>query len=284
MAEHLEAGKTGQQRRASRAESVELVAADTARGFHEAVEGGTQGQPFQGRHVRIGHTIALTEPRGGRGRVGDEVGGKFRDRLDVDVERIEKQPAVRRIGAAVGRMVVEQHMQGIEPDAVGPQLLGQPNETGEVGEIADAPITVRADAVELHGKQPAAVEIAAKGPLRRHDHRHLFGHTFGIGQRQPVIAERQAGGPGDHGFARLTLRDHVAVAGHLPFERRRTDRRQFGARMSQGAYHHGPADEAINPLLRQGVEDGFEGHGIRDPQLSEGIDEFRLNALDTGLS
>ncbi|MGY3356570.1 hypothetical protein ACVWZK_003233 [Bradyrhizobium sp. GM0.4] len=80
------------------------------------------------------------------------------------------------------------------------------------------------------------------------------------------------------------MRDQIAVAGHLPFERRRTDRHQFGARMAQGAYHHRPADEAVNPLFRQGVEDGFEGHGIGDPQLSEGIDEFGLNALDPGLS
>ncbi|MGY3075563.1 hypothetical protein ACVWZZ_001934 [Bradyrhizobium sp. LM6.10] len=52
----------------------------------------------------------------------------------------------------------------------------------------------------------------------------------------------------------------------------------------KGAHHHGSANEAIDPLLRQGVEDGFEGHGIGDPQLSEGIDEFGLNALDLGLS
>ncbi|MGY3456787.1 hypothetical protein ACVWW5_002237 [Bradyrhizobium sp. LM3.4] len=80
------------------------------------------------------------------------------------------------------------------------------------------------------------------------------------------------------------MRDQIAIAGHRPFERRCTDRHQFGARMAQGAHHHGSANEAIDPLLRQGVEDGFEGHGIGDPQLSEGIDEFGLNALDLGLS
>ena len=54
--------------------------------------------------------------------------------------------------------------------------------------------------------------------------------------------------------------------------------------MPQRANHDGPADEAVNALLRQGVEDGLQGHGIGDPQLSEGIDEFGLNALDPGLS
>ncbi|MEY9443706.1 hypothetical protein ABIE82_001154 [Bradyrhizobium diazoefficiens] len=284
MPQHLEAGKAGQQRRAVRAEGVELIAADAARAPHEAVKGSAQGEPFQRRHVGIGDAIAFAQPRGGRGRIGDEVRGKFRDRLDVDVERIEKQPAVRRIGAAIGRVVVEQHVQRIEADAVGPELFCEPDEIGKVGEIADAPVALRADAVELHGEQPAAVEIAAEGALWRHDHRHLFGHALGIGQRQAVVAERQAGGPGDDGLARLALCDHVAVAGDFPLQRRSAGGRQFRPRMSQGANHHGPADEAINPLLRQGVEDGFERHGIGDPQLSEGVHEFGLNTLDLGLS
>lgn len=284
MPQHLEAGKAGQQRRAVRAEGVEFLAARLARARHETVVDGAQAEPFQRRHVRIGHTVAFAQPRGGRRRVGDEVGGKLRDGLDVDIERVEKQPAVRRIGAAIGGVVVEQNMQRIEPDAIGAELPAEPDKIGEVGEIANAPIAVRADAVELHGEQPASGEIAAEGAFGRHDHRHLFRNTLGIGQRQPVITERQAGGPGDHGLVGLALRDHIAVCAQCPLQRRRADCRQFGARMSQGAHHPGPADEAVNPLLRQGLEDGFEGHGIGDPQLSEGIDEFGLNALDPGLS
>ena len=284
MPQHLEAGKARQQRRSVGTEGIELVAADTARGFHETVKGGAQGSPFQRRHIGIGDTIAFAQPRGGRGRVRDEVCRKFRDGLDVDIERIEKQPAVRRIGAAIGRMIVEQHMQRIEPDTVGAQLLGEPDEARQIGEIADAPIAVRTDAVKLHGEQPAAVEITAKGALGCHDHRHLFRRTFGIGQRQPVIAKRQAVGPGDHRLARLALRDHIAVAGDFPLQRRRADGRKLGARIAQRANHDRPADEAVDPLLRQGVEDGFERLGRGDPQLSEGIDEFGLNALDPGLS
>ncbi|MGY3656972.1 hypothetical protein ACVJ19_003635 [Bradyrhizobium sp. USDA 376] len=284
MPQHLEAGKAGQKRRAGGAEGVKLLAPCRARARHEAVEGSAQGQPFQRRHIRIGHAVAFAQPRGSGGRVGDEVGGIFRDRLDVDIERIEKQPAVRRIGAAIGRLIVEQHMQRIEADAVGAELLGEPDETGEIGEIADAPIAVRADAVELHGEQPAAIEIAAEGALGRHDHRHVFGRAPGIRQRQAVIAERQAGGPGDDGLARLALRDHIAVAEDLPLQRRRPGCRQFGARMSQGADHDRPADEAVDPLLRQGIEDGFERLGRGDPQLAEGVNEFGLNALDPGLS
>src|SRR5437660_1336340 len=81
------------------AECVKLIAADTACRCHEAVKGGAQAQPFQRGHVGIGDAIPFTQPGGDHGGVRDEVGGKFRDRLDVDIERIEKQPAVRRIRA-----------------------------------------------------------------------------------------------------------------------------------------------------------------------------------------
>lgn len=180
-------------------------------------------------------------------------------------------------------MIIEQDMQRIEPDAVGAELLGEPDQAGQIGEIADAPIAVGADAVELHGEQPAAVEIAAEGALGRHDHRHLFRRTSGIGQRQPVIAERQAIGPGDHRLARLALRDGIAIAGDFPLQRRRADGRELGARIAQRTNHDRPTDKAVDPLLRQGVEDGFERLGRGGPQLSEGIDEFGLNALDPGL-
>ncbi len=284
MAQHLETGKARQQRRALSAEGVERVATDAACALREAVEGGAQAQPFQRGHVGIGHAVAFAQTGRGRSRVGHEVRGEFGDGLDVDIERIEEQPAVGRIRAAIGRMVVEQDVQRIEPDTVGAELLGEPHQICKIGEIADAPVAVRTDAVELHGEQPAAVEIAAEGALRRHEHRHLFRHTFGICQCQAVITERQAGGPGDHRLARLALRDHIAVSGQCPFQRRRADGRQFRARVSERANHHGPADEAIHPLFRQGVEDGFESHGIGDPQLSEGVGEFGLNALDPGLS
>ena len=43
---------------------------------------------------------------------------EFLDRLDVDVERIEKQPAVRRIRTArASGPVIELRVQRVEPDA-----------------------------------------------------------------------------------------------------------------------------------------------------------------------
>ena len=58
-------------------------------------------------------------------------------------------------------------MQRIEADAVSAEMMGKLDQAFEVGEIADPPIARRADAVELHREQPAAVEIAAEGLFRR---------------------------------------------------------------------------------------------------------------------
>ena len=56
---------------------------------------------------------------------GSGVGEEFRETLDVDIKCIEKQPAIRRIGAAIAWPVVEQRMQGVEADAVGPEMMGK---------------------------------------------------------------------------------------------------------------------------------------------------------------
>ena len=111
--------------------------------------------------------------------------------FDVDIERVEKQPAVRRIGAAIARAVVEQRVQRIEADAVGAEMIGEFDQAGEVGEIAHAPIARRADAVKLDREQPAAVEIAAKRPSPAPTISGTSSVVGGIGQLQPVDAQRQ---------------------------------------------------------------------------------------------
>ena len=50
---------------------------------------------------------------------------EFRKFFDIDIERVEKQPAVRRIGTAIAGPVVEQRMQRIEADAVGAEMMRQ---------------------------------------------------------------------------------------------------------------------------------------------------------------
>ena len=65
---------------------------------------------------------------------------KFRQLFDVDIERIEKQPAVGRIRAAIAGTIVEQRVQRIEADAVSAKMRGEFDHAFEIGEIADAPI------------------------------------------------------------------------------------------------------------------------------------------------
>ena len=55
-------------------------------------------------------------------------------------------------------------------EALSPEL----KQAFEIGEIANAPITRRADTVKLDGQQPTAIEIATKGVRRGDDQRHLF--------------------------------------------------------------------------------------------------------------
>ncbi len=82
---------------------------------------------------------------------GRRKAGKFRNRLHVDIERIEKEAAVRRIGR---RVVIEQRMQRIEADAGGAEFASKVDQAGEIGEIAVAPIAPRAHAIELHCQRP----------------------------------------------------------------------------------------------------------------------------------
>src|SRR5262245_4831518 len=65
---------------------------------------------------------------------------KFRHDFDVDVERVEKQPAVWIVGAQFFRPVVEQRMQGIEPYPSRSELRGKVDESKEVGKIPVPPV------------------------------------------------------------------------------------------------------------------------------------------------
>ena len=161
MPQHLEAGKARQQRAALGAKAVEvLLRAGVALALN-ASKAARNARHFSRGDADIVDDIALPAAAPAPPVVGVRL--KFGDLLDVDIERVEKQPAVRRIGAAVARPVVEQRMQRIEADAVGAELCGQLDQAFEIGEIANPPIARRADAVELDRQQPAAIEIAAEG-------------------------------------------------------------------------------------------------------------------------
>jgi len=50
---------------------------------------------------------------------------EFGEFFDVDIKRIQEQPAVRRIGAAVARPVIEYYVQRIEAATVGAQMISK---------------------------------------------------------------------------------------------------------------------------------------------------------------
>ena len=69
----------------------------------EASKCGPQRSPFQPGNPRIIDDIALSQPPE---RLAFLAGLKSRHVFNVDIKRIQKQPAVWRIRAAIGRPVV----------------------------------------------------------------------------------------------------------------------------------------------------------------------------------
>ena len=80
---------------------------------------------------------------------------KFRQPLEIDIEFIEIQSAVRRIGADVIRRGIPQCVQRIESDDSGAEPLPGPlHNPTEIGEVAAPPITIGGQRIELQGYSP----------------------------------------------------------------------------------------------------------------------------------
>jgi hypothetical protein len=172
--QHFEAGEPRQQRRALVTKFFKIPLACTVRIGLECFERQPQRAPFQLSDADIVDGTARSQPGDVFTARGESAALNFRQLFDVDIECIQEQPAVRRIRAAVGRTVVEQCVQRIEADAVRPQMARKFDQACEVSEVPDAPVARRADAIELDGQQPAAVEIAVESPWRSHDQRRFF--------------------------------------------------------------------------------------------------------------
>src|SRR5581483_1479602 len=89
--------------------------------------------------------------------------GEFGNSLDVDVERIEEQPAVGRIGARLFGPIREQGVQRVEPDAGSTDSSGKLDQLRQIGEIAMTPVSPRAHTVKLYRQGPEATAIALEG-------------------------------------------------------------------------------------------------------------------------
>jgi len=226
VSERLEASKARQQRAALVAKPLEVLLQGWRRLGLECREACAQCLPFQSGHGDVVDHVECPQARQ-RG-FGRGVEPKFGKLFDVDIKRVEKQPAVRRIRAAIARTVVKQRMQRIETDAVGAEAMGQFDQALEVGEIADPPIAPGADAVKLDREQPAAVEIAGEGARRGHDQWHIFRRRSGIGDFKAVDAQRQALGQHDDPARGDVFGDNLLARRDFPGSR------QFGARQQRG--------------------------------------------------
>jgi hypothetical protein len=169
---------------------------------------------------------------------------KSRHLLDIDVKRVQEQPAIRRIRATVGRPVVKQRVQRIEPDTVGAQLGRHVDQASKVAKIADAPVASRPDPIKLDGKQPATVETAGEGRCRRNDQRRIVAHPSGIDQVQTVRTVGQINWPVDHAISgianaleSIAFRDYPVARNYFPSQRERGSLFQLRPRLAPEPDH-----------------------------------------------
>ena len=270
-----------QQGAALGAEFVKILLAARLGVGLESSKGRAKRPPLQAGDADVIDDIACPQRRQRLACFG--IGLKFGKLFDVDIERVEKQPAVRRIGAAIARAIVEQGMQRIEADAVGTEMIGEFDQAGEIGEVAHAPVARGADAVKLGREQPAAVELATKRPFRRRNQRHVLGGR-GVAHLKPVDARRQVLGPVDGVIRALALGDNPRVRNDFPRHRKPGCSRELGSRRPAGADHDRLADQRSRGLRRQGIQDDFERGGVRHTAVTLAVQELGLDSLGFGLS
>ena len=246
----------------------------------ECFKGRAQRAPFQPGDRGIVDEIALPQFRERNAVHGARL--KSRDAFDVDIERIEKQPAVGRIGAAVIGPIVEQCMQRIEADAIRAQLSRQFDQPFEIAEVADSPVAGRPDAVELDRQQPAAVEIAAECPGRGDDQRHIFRIAGGIDQLQPVVALRQIRRPNDDGLSGFAPRDNLKIRNDFPAQRERGGGLERGPPRKARPDDHNPVEKAVRRRRREGVDNELQRGLARHAVVTESVDKTGLNPQIVG--
>ena len=242
---------------------------------HEAREGGRTFAVDARHHVAA---EAIEQPRQRRElgrrhpRVVDDIDRIRRSRLvpfaehddaalglghrgEVDVERIEEQPARRRVGARVLGPRQRQRVQRIDADGCAAAGLDRLDQLGQRGEIADAAVVVAPQRVELMRDAPHPRAVAHPGrtvarrrrgddrasslaPADRHAER-VIAEAGGRRHRQRQSQHRRAADP-------ALIEDREIAAARVSgdrrarFQRQRPAQRGFGER---GRQRHGN-DEA----------------------------------------
>jgi hypothetical protein len=84
------------------------------------------------------------------------------DAFYINVERIEKQPAVGRIRTRLVRLIIKQRMQRVDSNRGSAPRRRDLKQLIEIGEVAVAPVARRPYAIKLDRKPPHALEAACK--------------------------------------------------------------------------------------------------------------------------
>jgi hypothetical protein len=92
-------------------------------------------------------------------------GPEIRHCLDIDVERVELGPRRGAVRTLVRRVVREQRVQGIQPDHVGARAGGADDEVGQIAEIAEAPVALRTQRMQLQREAPEPAAALQPGRL-----------------------------------------------------------------------------------------------------------------------
>ncbi len=121
---------------------------------HFELGGGHAGVVDQRRCTQIGQARleagrANQPPRG-------IAGIELVDRLHVDVQHVDLLARRRAVRAGMRRVVREQRMQRAQADDVGAALGHDADQLRQIAEIADAPVVLRAQRIELHRRAPDA--------------------------------------------------------------------------------------------------------------------------------
>ena len=172
---------------------------------------------------------------------------KFRQPLKIDIEFIEIQSAVGRIGADVIWRGVLQCVQRIEPDNSSAETLSGPfNNPAEIGEVTAPPVIIGGQRIELQGQSPQQLvrfeqrrDIAL---LWRNDDTHRPHHLPNQAlspYRQTVVPERET-----------TWGRYLDT--HVPSTIEKTDLHNGKPRPYLPFLHHGICFVADLPLQRDG--------------------------------
>jgi hypothetical protein len=152
LSQRLERGKPHQRGATFVPERIEIILHRGA--VLKAAIRSPQRRNFYPRHAFVVDQFGRAQPRQfvRKTQFGDA--GKSRCGRHVDIERIQKQPAVRRVGTGILGTLGEQGMEWIEADAGGAKVGGQSHKRREVAEIPMAPVRPRPHGVELDGQEP----------------------------------------------------------------------------------------------------------------------------------